>query len=80
MSQFYLRADYLFRCLGENVFFFFNYWNSVNTMAIEKLLLGIIQRKKLNEYKQHSKVTKYLKQPYNISLLANNLLVDTAPF
>jgi len=62
------------------MYFSFSIIETPNTMAIEKLLLGILQGKKLNEYKQHSKVTKYLKQPYNISLLANNLLLDTAPF
>jgi len=62
MFQFYLRSSYLFRRSGENVFFF-SIIGTLNTMAIEILLLGILHGKKLNEYKQHSKVTKYLKQP-----------------
>jgi len=44
MFQFYLRSGYLFRRLGENVFFF-SIIGTSSTMAIEKLLLGILHGK-----------------------------------
>jgi len=44
MFQFYLRAGYLFRCFGENVFFF-AIIGTLNTIAIEKHLLGILHGK-----------------------------------
>lgn len=48
-------------------------------MAIEKNLAWNIAE--INDTNtNNSKVTKYLKQPYNISLLANDLLLTVVSF